>query len=54
MSNWENIIKITSWTPSCPQCGTPMEKTKTNKNNWRQIRDRAVFVCPACGHKEVF
>ena len=51
---WENVIKITSWTPPCPACGTPMEKKqRTHSQPWK-LKDRATFICPNCGHKEVF
>ena len=56
MSNWENIIKITPWTPKCPTCGVPMEKVGSKRHSWggshKNKRDSASFKCPKCGHKE--
>ena len=54
--NWENVIK---WTPSCPECKTPMDKKKVGKRwGWsgskHNQRDSAIFECPNCGHKERF
>tara|TARA_R100000781_G_scaffold114822_2_gene87094 strand:- start:1308 stop:1481 length:174 start_codon:yes stop_codon:yes gene_type:complete len=54
--NWENIIKITPWTPKCPHCGIPMETLKSKRHKWsgshKVKRDSAIFECPKCGHKE--
>ena len=52
MSNWRDVVKLT---PKCPDCGTPMEKIKANRQHFkfRGRKDSAYFKCPKCGHKEI-
>lgn len=44
--SWEDIIKM-----KCMMCGAKLEKQPSKT---KYARNRAIYLCPECGHKEVF
>ena len=44
--NWEDIIKM-----KCLMCGSKLEKQPSRT---KYARSKAKYVCPDCGHTEVF
>ncbi len=44
--NWEDIIKM-----KCLMCGGKLEKQPSRT---KYARSKAKYVCPDCGHTEVF
>ena len=43
---WEDILKM-----KCMMCGAKLEKQPAKT---KYSRTRAIYLCPGCGHKEVF